>query len=205
MLPGELLRTARTKAGLSVRALASAAKTSPTTVTRIESGAADPTFGTLLRLLDAAGFALEASLQPRPTRGPRGLELADLTRSWVLHAGREEPDWTTLRLAVDLLRQYPEQIPGAIRRKPPASGSAAVDALLASVAEKLADDAGVTRPTWTARIPSLAQEWSLPATPRMLQKWRHATPPQLTARNLVVAEETLWRPLPRQADTSPAA
>lgn len=184
---------------------AKAARTSPTTITRIESGEADPTFGTLSRLLDAAGFMLETSLRPHPRSVQLRVQIADLTRAWARHGGNDEPDWTAFRAALDLLRQHPQDISAAIRRKPRPSGSAAVDALVAGITDKLADHAGLPRPAWTAKVAGLAQEWSLPGTMRMLEQWRRTTPPQLQARNLVVARETLWRPLPAAAQTAPAA
>ena len=66
--PARLLRSARDRAGLTQRALAERAKTAQSVVARIEQGATSPTWDTLSRLLDAAGFELEASL---------GLSVAD--------------------------------------------------------------------------------------------------------------------------------
>ena len=55
---GLALRRARRHAGLSQRALARRAGLASTTVARIETGAADPTVRTLIRLLAAAGLEL---------------------------------------------------------------------------------------------------------------------------------------------------
>jgi transcriptional regulator with XRE-family HTH domain len=60
--PADLLRTARTRAGLSQRELARRAGTAQSVIARIELGATSPTWETLSRLLDAAGFELEALL-----------------------------------------------------------------------------------------------------------------------------------------------
>jgi transcriptional regulator with XRE-family HTH domain len=60
--PAGLLRTARTRAGLSQRDLARRAGTAQSVVARIEQGATSPTWETLSRLLAAAGFELEARL-----------------------------------------------------------------------------------------------------------------------------------------------
>ena len=62
--PSELVTAARLRAGLSQRELASRARTAQSVVARIESGATSPTWETLARLLDAAGFALDATLRP---------------------------------------------------------------------------------------------------------------------------------------------
>ena len=62
VLPADLVRSARTKAGLSQRDLARRAGTAQSVVARIEQGATSPTWETLTRLLTAAGFELDARL-----------------------------------------------------------------------------------------------------------------------------------------------
>ncbi|MCZ6915719.1 MAG: helix-turn-helix transcriptional regulator [Gemmatimonadetes bacterium] len=64
-LAGNLLRTARTRAALSQRKLASRAGTSQSVVARIELGVTDPRWETLSKLLAAAGFDLDAKLSVR--------------------------------------------------------------------------------------------------------------------------------------------
>ena len=68
-----------------------------------------------------------------------------------------------------------------------------MDALLAGIADKLADDARLPRPAWTKRTPRLESEWSAPGTPAMLAARQAATPPQLKERGLVLDEASLWR------------
>ncbi len=78
-----LLRTARTRAGLSQRALAEAAGTSQSAVAAIESGRKQPTVATLDRLLRAAGTELvpatfeQAALLRRARRLEDVLHLAE--------------------------------------------------------------------------------------------------------------------------------
>ncbi|MGH8134640.1 MAG: helix-turn-helix domain-containing protein [Steroidobacteraceae bacterium] len=60
-----LLTTARRRAGLTQRDLARHARTSQSVIARIESGAASPTWKTLQRLVNCAGFHLHATLNPR--------------------------------------------------------------------------------------------------------------------------------------------
>ncbi len=62
-----LLREARTRAGLTQRALAARAGTSQSVVARIESGTTSPTWQTLAALLESAGFTVHASVE---LRGP---------------------------------------------------------------------------------------------------------------------------------------
>lgn len=59
---GELIKRARTEAGLSLRALAARAQTSHSAIAAYEAGHKSPSLATLTRILDAAGFALDATL-----------------------------------------------------------------------------------------------------------------------------------------------
>jgi transcriptional regulator with XRE-family HTH domain len=75
------IRTAREFAGLSKRALARRAVTSPAAIVAYESGSRDPTVGTLERLLQAAGASgmielTTGRVRPDPVRS--GAVLADV-------------------------------------------------------------------------------------------------------------------------------
>lgn len=72
--PALLLREARTRAGLSQRALAERAGTSQSVIARIELGETSPSWDTLQRLLAAAGFDIRATRLPRPVVGPHMLD-----------------------------------------------------------------------------------------------------------------------------------
>lgn len=98
-----------------------------------------------------------------------------------------------MRGLADRLRQQPQLAPGAIARRPQPSGSTVVDALLAGLADKLADDARLPRPVWTRRGRRLRQPWAPAGTPRQTAYRREHTPAQLARRNLVVDVQTLWR------------
>ena len=173
-----------------MRALAERADIALTTVFRIEHGQMDPTTGTLAKLLSALGEDLE--LGRRPLR--RGPHLADLADAWSRdRMGQDQPDWTRLRAFLDHLARHPDEAPSAIRSKPPASGSAFVDNLLAGIAEKLAEDTGVPQPAWAKEIPRLAEPWEGFGTPRMRAAAIAATPPQLSRRNIYIPSSTLWR------------
>ena len=69
-----LLRQARTRAGLSQRALARRAGTSQSVIARIEAGLTSPTWDTLERLLEAADFEVRAEVEPRVVVGSHMLE-----------------------------------------------------------------------------------------------------------------------------------
>lgn len=60
---GGLLQAARERAGLTQRELARKARTAQSVVARIELGETSPSWSTLSRLLQAAGFALSPGLR----------------------------------------------------------------------------------------------------------------------------------------------
>lgn len=89
-----LLRLARRRAGLSLRALAQAAGTSHATLSQYESGRKVPRFDTLTRIVRAAGFALDVQLEPRADAGPdrvaKGRELVDALELAELFPARHD-------------------------------------------------------------------------------------------------------------------
>jgi uncharacterized protein len=70
----ELLREARSSAGLTQRELARRARTSQAAVARYETGRSVPSIATLRRLVESAGCELVISTEPRrpPFTGPVG-------------------------------------------------------------------------------------------------------------------------------------
>jgi hypothetical protein len=143
----------------------------------------------LRRLLDGAGQDLHLAAEP----ARRGPTLADLADAWIDSPDGARPDWTRLRSFLDFLALHPKEVGPAIVRRPPASISSIMDSLLAGVAEKLADDAGIPRPSWAGRTPRLREDWSVPGTPRMTAAWRAAAPAQLLQRGLLIDAASLWR------------
>jgi transcriptional regulator with XRE-family HTH domain len=66
---GDLLRQARLRAGLNQRQLATMANTTQSVVARIETGQTSPGWDTIARLVEAAGFVLDAALAEAPDFG----------------------------------------------------------------------------------------------------------------------------------------
>lgn len=186
-----LVRRVRAAAGLSARALAGRAGVSASTITRIESGRMDPTVGMLQRILAAAGQDLHVSTRLIPRR--RHPALAGLLDAWAPSPAGDCPDWTRLRAFLDHLALHPELIQAAIVRPPAPSGSPLMDVLLAGIADKVADDAGLARPAWTRGAGKLDELWLTPGTPRMQARARRQAPPQLLARGLAIDASSLWR------------
>jgi transcriptional regulator with XRE-family HTH domain len=87
-----LLRRARTEAGMSLRALASRAATSHSTLAAYEAGRVDPTVATLDRVVAAAGFSVVTELA-RAVDGDaaRGAELVEVLRLAAQFPTRHEP------------------------------------------------------------------------------------------------------------------
>lgn len=146
----------------------------------------DPTVTMLTRVMAAAGCRLELSSEPITPPAPR---LADLSGTRM----QDCPDWARLRALIDWSVQHPERVTEVIADRPARSNSAMLSALLASVADKLADDQGLRRPRWTSLVPPVDPQWTPPGTPPMIAQARSNTPTQLRARNIFLAEHDLWR------------
>lgn len=149
----------------------------------------DPTITMLDRIIAAAGRRLEL-VTAEPVASPA---LADLSDAWRKTAAGPMVDWTRIRGLLDWITGDAEKTAIAIQTPPPRSGLPMLDALLAGIAEKLADDADLERPRWAASVPPLQEPWLPPGTPRMIAAARAATPPQLAARGICIAAHDLWR------------
>ena len=91
MQAGSTLRTARKRAGLSLRSLAALADTSHSTLAAYEAGRKVPSVETLDRIVRAAGFDLEVDLAPGlggRDRAARGQELVDVLELAALFPAR---------------------------------------------------------------------------------------------------------------------
>lgn len=97
------LRTARRRARLSLRALARRAGTSHATLHAYETGAKDPTVGTLIRVARAAGFEPDVELRPSVAgldRAARGRELVDALELAAMFPARHARRLTFPRFGV---------------------------------------------------------------------------------------------------------
>jgi transcriptional regulator with XRE-family HTH domain len=95
MTAGGAIRTARRRAGLTLRELGERAGTSHSTLSAYESGAKVPTVETLIRIVRAAGFGLDLELAPRaggPDLGARGRELVDVLELAAQFPARHDPE-----------------------------------------------------------------------------------------------------------------
>jgi hypothetical protein len=169
--------------------LAASAGVAYSTVARIESGRLDPTTGMLARLLEVAGCRPELAAVRVPVPG-----LVEVVDEWAVDPlGQDRPDWTRLRGFLGYLAEHPRQVGVAVAAPPRPSGSEFMEALLAGIAEKVCDDAGVPRPGWARPVPGLPMPWVSTGTPLMQAAARAGTPPQFAARNIFVRVDSLWR------------
>jgi len=94
MNAGSTLRSARRRAGLSLRALAERASTSHSTLAAYESGRKTPSVETFDRVLRAAGYELRAELTPAvggSEAGARGRELVEVLDLAARFPSRHSP------------------------------------------------------------------------------------------------------------------
>jgi transcriptional regulator with XRE-family HTH domain len=194
---GPAIRSARQSAGLSIRTLAKRAGLAASTVSRIEKGLVDPGVCTIQAILEASGYSLQINIH----RSAR-FKLSSLTNAWGLEHGREAVDWTRIRLFVDYLAAHSDELSNAIHDRPELSGSPSLDALLASIAEKLADDAHQTRPIWTSDVSTLpVPTFFVPTTPLIRKRITNSTPRQFLGRGVMVDAQSIWRST-READAA---
>lgn len=182
-----VLRDARVNAGLSRRALATKAGVPTSTVSRIEDRQSDPTLTMLGRLVEAAGNSLIVESRPRDDR----LTLAELATAIDENAERLKIDWTRLRGFVDRVEQHPDELAKAIA-DPPVPTVPVLNAILAALAEQLAEEHGIECPRWTRAYGALEEPWSPPSTPRMRAAFEESTPEAFRRRNLILSRSALF-------------
>lgn len=88
---------------------------------------------------------------------------------------------------MDSLALHAEWVPEAIYLPPAPSGHVVIDSLIAAIAEKLADDSGLPRPSWSMAVPQLEEPYEPPA------RRRGVVPAQLERRGLMIDGESLFR------------
>jgi transcriptional regulator with XRE-family HTH domain len=185
--PSHLVTEARLAAGLSRSALARKAGVPTSTISRIEEGLIDPTFGTLARVLAAAGSTLAVE---RVTSAPP--TLASLVTAVDASGPRLKIDWTRLRSFADWAARHRTELDEAIADPPMRTGTA-LDAILAAFAEELAGSLGRAVPRWTKAVLPLEDLWEAPGTPAMRARARANTPAAFLRRNVILERGALLR------------
>jgi transcriptional regulator with XRE-family HTH domain len=98
----QLIRTARRRAGLSLRELAERAHTSHSTLAAYEQARKTPNVDTLDRILTACGFRVDVTLAPRPAEvaadpAARGRELVEVLELAEMFPARHDATLTAPR------------------------------------------------------------------------------------------------------------
>lgn len=169
--------------------LARAAGVLHPTISRIRKGHEQPHYSTLENVFDALDNQSAAKRAER--KHPR---LADLADAWTLDATNTLiPDWVRFRFLTDELRLHPALLAQAILPEPPQSASVVMDVLLAATAEKLADDAGISRPGWTKDRQMLSEPWFVETRPSKQTQAAAHSPTQFVSRGLHIPETAIWR------------
>ena len=184
-----MIRAARRRAGLTQAEMARRAATTQSAVAAYESGAKQPSWSTLSRLLAAAELSLGWVLAPASSPLRSTVEAI----AGCVHINRE-PE--ALRLAADLLTRLeamkPADVASAIDNDPGSTGDERWDALVGGLVERAAHRAGVRTPVWTASASRFLDRWWFLTPYRSL----HAsalveTPAELANRGVFVHESSL--------------
>ncbi|MEM9037750.1 MAG: hypothetical protein AAGD18_24395 [Actinomycetota bacterium] len=123
--------------------------------------------------------------------------LASLSSAVQAGEDRLRIDWTRLRAFADWCHEHPETVAEAVADAPRRTNTA-FDAILAGVAELLAEAAGVKAPSWTRSVPLPAEPWSPPGTPAMLARAEANCPEAFRRRNITLGADAIFR------DTGPS-
>jgi transcriptional regulator with XRE-family HTH domain len=148
------LREARRQAGLSQRALARLAHTSPAAVSRYESGQMSPTIRTLTRLLDAC----RSAASPR-RRWPTIALLAPAMRDVLAEHGSRDAWRLVGEVLDDATTESEAEVLSVVGPRPETTGDRRVDAAVAALAEYLCVSRGLVPPAWTQESDREARPW----------------------------------------------
>jgi transcriptional regulator with XRE-family HTH domain len=185
---GLIFEGLRIKAGLSRKQVARHAGVSLSTVSRVEEGNMDPTISMAQRLFSTVGVHLEISISDIPQ-----YSIAHLHSALQGDLIEFDLDWTQIRIFVDRMCNEPHLITTAIADAPARTNNEKFDALIAGIAEKLADDHEINRPAWCSAVPPSSERWASTGTPTMMKRNESQAAPQFIARNIYINQWQLWR------------
>ena len=148
----------------------------------------DPTISMAQRLFSAVGVHMEITILDIPQ-----YSIAHLHSALQGDLIEFDLDWTQIRNFVDRMCNEPHLITTAIADAPTRTNNEKFDALLAGVAEKLADDHEINRPGWCSAVPPSSERWASTGTPTMMKRNESQAAPQFIARNIYINQWQLWR------------
>ncbi len=190
MRGSDLVRSVRTDAGLSLRALAGAAGVATSTIHRIERGEIHPTIDILERITQAAGARLR--VEPEPDYAASIVGLARAIRDDI---GSGDTSMSVRRAAELAARFGTSDVETRLRMisaEPSAIGDARWDAFVAALAEWLAVRAGMSAPDWTHHANRYLHEgwWVTPMV--SMRAWEYAgSPASFQTRGVYLHRDSL--------------
>ena len=180
---GHLIRSHRLAAGLSLRRLATRARTSAATLSRYESGTVDPSVGTLNRILGACSKKVR-----------RWPSLASLAVALASKSLEESGDvW---RLVGEFLDDDKtagvEEFMASVFDPPLPTGKPWVDALVSALGEFLSIQRGIAPPPWT-QAPIEVVPWWFVAGDRFAAIAMRESPASFARRGIFITRGALER------------
>ncbi|GAA1702148.1 hypothetical protein GCM10009792_23020 [Microcella alkalica] len=196
--PARTLLRARRSAGLSQAALARRSAIAQSTISRIESGALDPTWSTMQALLEATGWEVNAAA------GPESDLIAPETaaRSIATQLGHGNIDAAARDLteSVGRLIRYLDEHPGV---EPPAWAVAAPktadlpmmwSTFLATAFAYALQSTGRAVSPWMLAVPALPDETALGDEPsERFREWLRARTPEVFRQKNLLSRAEDWR------------
>lgn len=186
------VRTARARAGITQRELALLSGMKQPQIARIENGITQPSIPTLGRVLDSLGYELELVT----TRGENRITALDacINIRECLKACDENGalrEW--LVLLDDLYAVRSLQFPDLISEPPPSTQDSRWDALIAATVEYVAEQKGVTAPSWTEQEWRKCEGWHFSGIAELAEQERVDSPKPFAKRGVYLVTEDLSR------------
>lgn len=190
MQPAEIVRSLRTEAGLSVRALAQAAGVASSTISRIEQGRLHPTVYLLQRVAEAAGARLR--IEPDVDYAVSAVGLA-LSMRPDLEQGDET--WPVRKAAEFAARFRSSDERGRHRMvaaEPPSTGNRRWDVFLAALVEWLTVQLRVPTPDWVHHPDRYLGEGWWVTRMKSMHAWEYAgAPASFKIRGVYIHRDSL--------------
>lgn len=156
----DVIREVRRVAGLTQHALATAARTTQSTIAAYESGRKQPTTGTLDRIVRAGGVELSwAVVRCTPYRAMTLADLAAALRAADDDLGRR---LLTLEFVQEFGGVQSEARHALLVQRPAPTGDARWDALVGALAEHLAFHHELAYPQWAEEPDRFLDQWWFP-------------------------------------------
>ena len=191
-LAARIIRTARSRAGITQRELALISGMKQPQIARIENGTTQPSIPTLGRVLDSLGYGLElvtTRSENRITAVEASKNVRDCLQVFDENGALRE--W--LVFLDDLYAVKPLQFSDLVSEPPPSTQDPRWDALIAATTEYVADQKGVTAPAWTEQEWRRCEGWHFSGIAALTKQERADSPEPFARRGVFLVTEDLSR------------